>query len=337
MHGLSSFIKKNNVLAVITFLIVGINHTLASDQYLTVSYGQVKTDFFAENDRQYQPASNSIGYGINVSESLSFDLNYEKSKGSAEWFSHRVLRQSFYETGESESSAYSVGLAWIPKDHGINFSYSSLNYNESSTTYLPFLIETVQSNNDVYLLSYIGRWSSSSFDSNDTLERLLNESGNDWGLSWSIGLQSIDASADIVERLNADNPVTLTIDLNQKSLSAFADLEINYLVLDQSINYSPYLRLGWNWELDNTGEEYILLSRGEQSVSFEQSGSLFNNQIKTPDSGQVELGMKFYWQTGKTSLNSKDGLDWSSDLSYSQSIDTKTDFNVMRISITVYF
>jgi len=341
MNNRATFIQINRVFSLTFFLWIilwpGSVNSYSNDEYLTFSYWKTTTDFFDENNRQYSPVSSSLGYGFELSSSWSFDLSYEKSKGSGEWLSHKLLKQSFYESGESESNSYSVGLSWIPKDHGISFSYSSLDYDESSTTYLPFLVETVMSKNDVYSVSYIGRWNSDNFDAGGSLENLLSDNQDELELSWSIGFQSFDANTEIVELPNTDPPVRIDVNLNQKSLSAFVDLEVNYLILSQKINYSPYLNLGWNWGLDTSGEEYILLSRGERTLSFEQSGSRFNSQIRTPDSGQFSFGLKFIWNTGTTDGDSSDGLDWITDICYTGSINTEIESSAVRLSFTAYF
>lgn len=304
----------------------------AQDQYLDISYHQLTTDFFGEGNHEFKPSGSGIGYGIDFTDDWSMGFTYQRSKGDGRWFSHRVVVREFYETGESESTATGLSLSWLANDHGFAFSYNQVDNTESSITYLPFLVESVAVADQVLSLGYIGQW----VDSEKTLEDLFSENQNYWAVSWGIGLQNIDSDVDIVENLNTDQSIQLNINLERQSLSLFAEAGISYIFVKETLSWSPYLNLGWNWELDVSGEEYILLSRGDRSITFEQSGARFNNQIRTPDAGTMEFGVSLFWETG-SDKNRQTPFDWSLDLGYSKALDTEVDYSGIQMSIRVDF
>ena len=259
-------------------------------------------------------------------------LTYQRSKGDGRWFSHRAVVREFYETGESKSKAYGFSLNWLPNEHGLTFSYNQIDNTESSITYLPFLVESVTGADQVLSVGYIGQWA----DSEKTLEDLFSENQNYWAVTWGIGLQNIESEVDIIENLNTDEPIQIDINLERKSLSVFAELGVSYIFVRDTLSWSPYLNLSWDWELDVSGEEYILLSRGERLISFEQSGSRFNNQIRTPDAGTMEFGFSLFWESG-SDKSGQTALDWSLDLGYSKTLATEVDYSGVQVSLRVDF
>ena len=330
MIRLSPFIGKPSGLLVLAILCPC--SSIAQEQYFRISFEQATTDFFAEENREFKPAGSGISYGFDVNDDWSVDLSYQQSKGDGRWLSHRAVIREFYEVGEFESKSYGLSFSWIPADHGLRFSYSKIDNTESSTTYLPFLEESVDGSGAVLNIGYLGQW----IDSKQTLESIINEDQNYWAITWGLGVQSIDSEIDVFERPNTDPPIQIDINLERQSLSAFADVGLSYIFVKDTLSWSPFLNLSWNWELNVSGEEYILLSRGEQSITFEQSGARFNNQIRTPDAGNLELGVSLFWETGDDTRG-KEPLSWSLDFSFSEALDAEVDYSSYQISIRVDF
>ncbi len=282
---------------------------------LTIGFGQTQTDYFGNGQSQIKPTSQMINYSRELNDAWIVEFSYEKIQADGRWLNRDGVAVDLFDRAESDSKTFGIALGWQAEDYGLTLSYADIKTNDKSLTFLPRIVETVDSDDKII-----------SFSFNKSIEFSSTQKDYQWGLDWFLGAQYAQFDVSIFDNINTEPPTNVNTFIEQSSWSSFVDVSVNYWIEDISFAWAPYLSLSWNWELSSTGEQLILISRGDLHQVIDEPSGRFSTSFRIPDSGTWEVGVDFLWING-----------WSINLRYGQTLETEFDLDSIAIDISVAF
>lgn len=293
------------------------------ENYLSIGFAQTTTDYFGEENSQIKPISQSISYARQMTENWQIQLSYEKAKGDGKWLNRIGESFDLVSRAETETSSASISVNWQNDDYSLSASYSDVSSDDRSVTLLPIIVatlsnETVLSDSQVFSFGF------------DQLISMGNEESSDWdpdwNFDWGMGIQYATFDVDAIDLVNSDPPTFVETFIEQDYLSGYLDLGVSYWIQQPSYAWSPYLSVSWNWKIDESGDQLILVSRGDSDRVIDRPGGRLASTIKIPNSGSWDAGISLLWLSG-----------WSVDFSYSQTLSTTYEQDSLAIDISVNF
>ncbi len=280
----------------------------ANENLLWIGYNQNSSDFFVDADSEIKPDGVFIGFSTQIYDNTALTLSYSDFQGdtSTTFFENNATR--IVNSGKVESKSFGISFSWLSENYGLTLSYGQLDNNESSLTRLPLIVEDVEGDDKILSLSY---------------DRFFSK--NDWGLGWSLGTQYALSDVQVHDLIGNDPFIEIDGQFDSKSWSVFTDIDISLRFKSDSMVISPRLSLSWNWEISNTGDELIIISREGLRRTFNQLNDQQNTTFRTPDSGFWELGVDFDWD------------NWGASLGYGQSIAADQDVDSISFNINLSF
>jgi hypothetical protein len=286
-----------------------------NENSLSLLVGESSNEFFSEQSSSLTTHHKGLLYSRTFNQHLSFSLSANQSEGDGRWLAFQLDDLTAYNRAETESDGYGVGLTWTGEDYSFDFGYNNNRSEERSLTYLPIVLERLQSDTQSFNLSISGN-------------KLVSEisATNQLNLDWSIGIQHAEFDARIVDIIGANSEFIVRTDVGLRQLSSYVELDLNYWLEQTSFVWSPFLSVTWNLEIDSSGQQSILLARGGDSRPVNLLDGRFTNGLKIPDSGE--------WQAG-VALLLDNGISF--DLTYSESISTEFPTQTLSASVNVFF
>ncbi len=280
---------------------------------LSIGVGKIKTDYFGDNASPITSDSQLVSFSHQFSDAWQVQLDYEKIDGNGRWLNVDSAVVDRFNQAETESNTLGFSVHWQNDDYGLNLSYSDVDTEDRSITFFPSILESV--NSDDKIVSF-------SFEHSILFE--VSDSDNIWNFDWSLGIQYAQFDITILDVVEpAINIETL---IEQSNLSGYVDLNLSYWIEQAEFYWSPYLAFSWNSEFSSSGEQLILISRGEQRQLIDEPSSRFSSSFRTPDSGSWNTGISVFWQNG-----------WSVDVSYGETLGTEIELENLMVNLSVSF
>jgi hypothetical protein len=282
-------------------------------QIITAFYGQSEYDYFGDGESEISTDSKGISYAIELSDSWSVAAVYQESNGKERWLAFERDNLQAFSGANIESSGIGVATSWDAKSYTLNLSYNQSEAEEQSVTYLPRVIERLVSDTQVV-----------DFSIENSVSLSSETSRNQWSLDWEVGVQQAIFDAAINEQINLEVPVLLSTDIELEQLSGFVNLAVSYWIEEEDYAITPFTSIAWNTELNTSGEQSVLLSRGGDARPVNLLDGRFSNEINVPDSGEWQVGVGLLFVDG-----------WSADLIYTESV--ATDYSIRDVSLSLSF
>ncbi len=285
----------------------------APQQIVTAFYGQSEYDYFGDGASEILTDSKGISYSIEVSDNWSAAAVYQESNGDQRWLAFERDNLRAYSGANIESSGIGLVTTWDAKSYILNLSYNQSEAEEQSVTYLPRVVERLVSDTQVV-----------DFSLEKSVTLSPETSKNQWSLDWEVGVQQATFDASVNEQINLEVPVLLNTDIKLEQLSAFINLAVSYWIEKENYAITPFASIAWNTELNTSGEQSVLLSRGGDARPVNLLDGRFSSEINVPDSGEWQLGVGLLFVDG-----------WSADLIYTESV--ATDYPIRDVSLSLSF
>lgn len=282
---------------------------------LSIGLGQSKTDYFGDNVSPIESDSQSVRYSHQISDAWQIELNYEKIEGDGRWLNPDSIANDRFNQAETSSDTLGFSVLWQNNDIALDLSYNDVSTDDRSVTFLPAILESVSSDDKII-----------SFSFNHSILFDQKTSNNIWNFDWSLGTQYAQFDVVIHDVIILEPLINVDTLIEQSNLSGYVDLNISYWIETPDFYWSPYFALSWNSEFSSSGEQLILISRGEQRQLVDEPSSRFSSSFRTPDSGSWNLGVSIFWQNG-----------WSVDIAYGETFATEIELQNLVVNLSVSF
>lgn len=282
---------------------------------LTVLLGQSSNDYFEEFPSSLDTETKGFVYAYSFSDSLTISVSTQESDGNGRWLATERDNFSTYNRAETELKSYALSSSWSGEIYTFDASFNNSEAREQSLSWLPRVVEQLNSDTNVF-----------DFSVSRSVDWLKFSDANQLSFDWSIGLQHADFEAEIIDVIGTEAQLIVSSDIQLKQLSSFVDVGLSWWLEHSNMAWSPYVSLNWNFELDTTGQQSVILSRGGDARPVNLLDGRFTNEINIPDSGEWQLGLALLFDSG-----------WSIDLSYSQTVSTDYPTDKMFASVSVFF
>jgi hypothetical protein len=287
----------------------------SEDNAVSIGLGQTSSDYFANGLSPIRPQSRSISYSRQLNDNWMVDAGFEWVEGDGQWLSRDGGLLDRYEQAETQANAINLAAVWQRESYGLGISFASIKSEERSLSLQPAVFETLSSSDKGINFSVV-----------KSIEFSQNPNGDRLSLDWSLGLQYAMFDIKILDRVNTKPPTNVNTNINQTSLSAYVDIEISYWIENSYFAWSPFFSVGWNTSISESGEQLILISRGDVERVVDRPSARFNSSIKIPNAGIWEMGISVMWDAG-----------WMARLNYSQDIATEFDLQRINLEISTFF
>ena len=291
------------------------NSNAEQNNSLTILFGQSSNDYFEEYSSSLDTNTKGFAYSYSMTDDLSFSVSSQKSDASGRWLVTERDNLTAYNRAETESKGFSLASSWSGEVYTFDVSFNKSEAREQSLSWLPRVVERLDSDSKVFDFS---------LSRSVNLFNLPEES--QLSFDWSIGIQHANFDAQIIDVIGTDTQLIVTSDIQLTQLSSFVDLGLSWWLEQDKVAWAPYLNLNWNFELDTSGQQTALLSRGGDARPVNLLDGRFTDDINIPDSGDWQIGLSLLLESG-----------WSFDLNYSQSISTEYPTEKLFASISVFF
>ncbi len=282
---------------------------------LTLAYGQSTNDYFVEQKSQLTSESQSVLWSRNIDSQWSISASLSKSDGSGQWVVFEGDNRSLANRAETSSDGFGVGVNWLSERFVVDFGFQKTSTKEQSIVFLPRVVERLKSDTAIIDLSL----------GSDYLLVAYSEQ-KQLSFDWMVGLQYADFDAHISDTLGTDTELLLETEIDLTQLGLFADFEVSFWFESLDFAWSPFINFGWNFEVNSSGEQKVLLSRGGEARPVNILDGRFTNDLKIPDSGEWGVGILFLLDNGL-----------SFDFSYSKTIATDFPTNALSLSVSYFF
>lgn len=283
--------------------------------FLTIGVGRISSDYFGNESDTIGSTHKAYSFAHQLSDQWLLEVSHQSEKGNESWLVRDGAVINVNDTAEIESKSIGLAAAWQGEEFGLSMRFSKGDSTENAEFFLPHIQDSLASDEEVVSLSY-----DQTIDFGDILGK------NIWSFDWSIGFQYAKFDLTIDERIFTDPIIDINNKLSQSSTSGYTDVGLSYWIGHQSFAWTPHISLSWNWEISNSGEELVIVSRGDQQIVLDDPGVRFSNSYRTPNSGAIDLGIDFAWESG---INTNIG--------YGRDIDSEFESEKIYVDITVAF
>lgn len=282
---------------------------------LTLFLGQSSNDYFEEFPSSLDTDSKGFVYAYSLNERLTISVSTQEANGGERWLV--IDRDNFiaYNQAETESRSYMLSSSWYEEDYSFHSSYSKSEASERSLSWMPRVIERLESETNVF-----------DFSISHSIVLSSYSDANQLSFDWTFGIQYADFDAEIIDVIGTDSLLIVGSDIQLKQYSSFVDVGLSWWLEPSNFAWSPFVHLTWNFELDTNGQQTALLSRGGDERSVNLLDGRFTDEVNIPDSGEWQVGLALLLDNG-----------WSFDLSYSHTVSTEYPSDHISTSISVFF
>lgn len=311
-HNKMSLLKS---FIVMTLVLLATTSHAEQENSLTLNYGHSTSDYFGDDVSDLTSHSSSVIYSREISTSWRVSGSYYNSEAQDKWLTIERDNLNAFNRASVDSKGFGLSTSWDPSDYSFSVGYNQSNNNERSVTFLPRVLESLESRSQVI-----------NFSIDKTVSLGDDLSLNQWGFDWVLGLQQAKLEAEIKAVVGSDIPILVNSDIELKQLSSFIGLELSYWYQTEKFVLTPFLSLDWNFEINTSGQQTVLLLRGGDQRPVNLLDGRFSRDVNIPDSGQWEVGFGVLFDSG-----------WSAELTYGQSLSTEYPIDSINFSISVFF
>jgi hypothetical protein len=291
------------------------NLKASDDNVITLNYGQSTSDYFGDGASDLTPTSTGISYTRHISDDWTVSAAYQDSEGDDRWLAIETDNLRAFSGAKVDSNGYGLSVSWDSDSYSLSLSYNLTDTEENSVTFLPRILESLNSETQVF-----------NFSIDQSVDLSPKTTSQQWSFDWGAGIQQAYFDAQIIELINLETPVRLDSNITLEQLSGYIDLGLSYWVEQNNYAWAPFISVSWNVELNTSGQQTVFLSRGGDARPVNLLDGRFTSDVNIPDSGQWEIGVGLLFDSG-----------WSADLVYGQSIATDYPIENVTASISVFF